>query len=615
LLGNRSEWPIALRLEPLAEEAVMELIGDRVSAEIRARVAGAAGGNPLFVTEMLAMAQEAAVQEVPPTLRALLAARLDQLDDRERRVLEHAAVEGEIFHRGSVQTLTPDEPQVTHRLAALVRRGLIRPIKAQIAGEDGFRFCHLLIRDAAYDALAKTARAQLHQGFADWLQQHGKALVELDELLGYHLEQAAHYQQELGNPNHVLAERAGDRLAAAGRRALWRGDNRAAASLLERALTLTRPTRLDVGLEVDLADAVGLGAPLRAVAIADAAVARAQDAGDELGEALARMVAAKYRLQVGTESDLDQLEALARAALPLLEQAGDHAGLVQVWSVLGYTVANMRGRIDDVAEAAEQALRHARLAGQRRADLLAGVTFPLTAGPRPAGEALQRIDELLAERPLPLTLLNRAEVLAMLGRFDEAWQIAVEASVKARELGAPSSGGEDTLALISTLAGDHETAAQHLRRLCDEHKEHGNRGFLSTYAPMLGRELCALGQYDEAERLARLSRELAAADDASAQMLWRQVQALVHAHRGDHAEAERRAREAVAIGERTDALNWQGDALCDLAQVLEAAGRTSEPAETLEKALDRYQRKQNLAMVAQIQPRLETLREGAPASL
>ena len=92
---------------------------------------------------------------MPPTLKALLAARLDQLDAAERRVLERGAVEGEVFHRGAVQALAPEEPQVTPRLAALVRRELIRPDRAQFAGDDGFRFRHLLIRDAAYDALPK----------------------------------------------------------------------------------------------------------------------------------------------------------------------------------------------------------------------------------------------------------------------------------------------------------------------------------------------------------------------------------------------------------------------------------------------------------------------------
>ena len=197
LLERRPAWP---RHAPAgaarAGATPTALIGDGVLDELRERIARAAGGNPLFVTEMLAMAaRQTARSSVPPTLQALLAARLDQLDAAERRVLERGAVEGEIFHRGAVQALAPEETQVTARLAALVRRELSAPTAPQLPGEDGFRFRHLLIRDAAYDALPKAARAELHERFADWLEQRGGELVELDEILGYHLEQASRYKR------------------------------------------------------------------------------------------------------------------------------------------------------------------------------------------------------------------------------------------------------------------------------------------------------------------------------------------------------------------------------------------------------------------------------------
>jgi tetratricopeptide (TPR) repeat protein len=129
---------------------------------------------------------------------------------------------------------------------------------------------------------------------------------------------------------------------------------------------------------------------------------------------------------------------------------------------------------------------------------------------------------------------------------------------------------------------------------------------------LLGRSLCALGRHDEAEPLAQLGRELGGEQGIVTQMLWRQVQARVHAHRGEHAEAERLAREAEAIAERTDDLNRHGDALCDLAEVLAAAGRTDKAAETLEQAVERYERKKNLAMLAHVRPQLEALRGAAP---
>ena len=167
LLDARPTWPVTVRLGPLNASDSVRLIGTNVTDELCAKIAAAAGGNPLFIGEMIAMSDGGHDEvAVPGTLKALLAARLDQLDARERRVLERGAVEGEVFHRGAVQALTPEETEVTPRLAALVRRELIRSERAHFAGEDGFRFRHLLIRDAAYDAIPKATRAELHERFA-----------------------------------------------------------------------------------------------------------------------------------------------------------------------------------------------------------------------------------------------------------------------------------------------------------------------------------------------------------------------------------------------------------------------------------------------------------------
>jgi class 3 adenylate cyclase len=605
LRERRPEWPVALRLEPLEEAEVDELIGGRVAGELRGQIARAAGGNPLFVSEMLAMADQAEGDvRVPPTLRALLAARLDRLEPAERSVLERGAVEGEVFHRGAVQALTPEEPQVTPRLAGLVRRGLIRPEEAHFAREDGFRFRHLLIRDAAYDALPKSVRAELHERFARWLELREDEL-ELDEILGYHLEQAARFNQELGRADPALVERAGERLALAGRRAAWRGDNRAAAGLLERALELTRPARLDVVLELDLAAVLPFRDGRTAAAIADAAAERAQAAGDESGELLARVEAAQYRVVFETDPAVDELERLARKALPLLEQEGNHAGLAYVWAALGDGVASFRGRVEDRAQASEQALNHNRLAGRGSAGLL-GLEWALVDGPRAADDALRTLDALLPENPHPFSLLMRARLLAMLARFDEASRLGREAGDRHRDLtGDDSAAG--FLAAIAATGGDHAAAATHLRRLYDLLQDRDQPFYVSSVASMLGRELCALGRHDEAEQLAQLGRELGAKQDVFAQALWRQVQSLVNASRRQHIQAEQLANEAVAIMERTDGLNWQGDALCDLGEVLQAAGHRDEGAAVLDQALERYERKNNLAMARQVRERLDEL--------
>src|SRR5262245_14682330 len=149
LIERHPSWPAPLMLEPLAATEAELLLPDTFEHDLRARIARAAGGNPLFLTEMVAMAGDADGDvAVPATLRALLAARLDQLEPDERSVLELGAVEGEIFHRGAVQALS-SSGQVTPRLAALVRKGLIRPDKAMLRGEEAFRFRDLLFRDAA----------------------------------------------------------------------------------------------------------------------------------------------------------------------------------------------------------------------------------------------------------------------------------------------------------------------------------------------------------------------------------------------------------------------------------------------------------------------------------
>jgi class 3 adenylate cyclase/predicted negative regulator of RcsB-dependent stress response len=607
LSERRLAWPMALRLEPLDEDAVDALLPETIPAEEREQIARAAGGNPLFITEMVVMALETEGEvTVPPSLQALLASRLDQLESAERSVLERGAVEGEVFHRGSIQALAPEERDVTPRLAALVRKELIRPDKPRLLAEDAFRFRHLLIRDAAYESLPKATRAELHERFADWLEDRGRGLVELDELVGYHLEQAARYKAELGQSDPKVAARAGERLANAGRRALWRGDFRAAKPLLERALELTRPLRFDVHLEVDLADVVRGTDPREAADLAGAAAARAGAAGDEAGEALARVLAAYCRIGFDPDFPVDELEALARAAIPLLERAEDHEGLAHVWFALGTGVANIRGRHGERAYASEQALHHARLAGRRRNDLYY-LAPALALGPRPADEALQALDAALSDVPPPGPQLVRAYLLAMLGRFDEAWAIAREQTERLREMGGI---GHAWVPWMARLEGDEASAARDFRTICDSLETHGQSAFLSTYAPELGRSLCALGRYDEAEPLAQLGRELGNEQDATTQSLWRQVQARVHAHRGEYADAERLAHEAVHIAEQSDALNFQGDALCDLAEVLATAGRTDEATDALEQALERYERKRNLAMVAQVRPRLDELRSG-----
>jgi class 3 adenylate cyclase len=613
LLERRPSWAggkwnaTTILLEPLDAAESEQLLSDLggVRKELRDRIVQAAEGNPLFLEEMLALVRDSGGEqvEVPPTIQALLAARLDQLDAPERAVLECGSVEGRTFHRGAILALADGDSQVEQRLLALVRKELVRPDRPQFPGEDAYRFRHLLIRDAAYDAVPKATRAALHRRFAGWLEQHGRELVELDEILGYHLEQAVRYEEELGQSDARLCESAAAHLAAAGRSALARGDERAAAGLLGRALALTRPLRLDVHLELDLARAISTRAR-EAAAVAAAAAERAAATGDAAGEALALTVAA-FHEELVENLPSARLEARAHAALPLLERAHDHAGLAEVWHMLGAGVANIRGHYAEQADAEEQALLHARRVGRPWQPL--GFALPLVLGPVPAAEALERLDRLVSD-PTPNTLGFRAWLLGMLDRIDEARPLALQAAERLWE----QAGRRQALwplAEIALLAGDLDDAARHLRTFCDSLEAEERYAHLSTYAPMLGRVLCALDRHDDAEPLARRGRELGDEQDAVTQALWRQVQALVASSRAQHAEAEGLARAAVAIAERTDGIQRQGDALCDLGGVLAAAGRRDEAVAALREARDRYERKQIIPLARRVRERLGALQE------
>jgi DNA-binding SARP family transcriptional activator len=553
LLTKRPEWPVTLRLDPLTDEQMAELIADQVPETVRDRIAHAAGGNPLFVVELLAMAERSADVEVPATLQALLAARLDQLDEPERRLLEHAAVEGEVFHRGAVQALTPEEPQLTRQLAALARHGLIRPSPAQIDGEDGFRFSHLLLRDTAYDSIPKAVRSDLHEGFARWLAGRDTDLVELDELLGYHLEQACQYRRQLGRPvEPELAARARDHLTAAGRRAVLRTDVVAAGSLLERAIAAGDPEDVPLALQADLLNALFMGRKLPEAFARQAVFLEAAEASrDELRVLCLRVIRTMWRTFVEPEGADDELRALLAEAMPVLEAADDDLGLHVAWYA-SYLVANGRALMDDAAEAGERSIEHARRAGlpHRAAQVLPLVGLAHVLGSTRASELLAWADEQEQGREYaPLLASVRAWPLAWLGRRDEARQVVARALA-----GFPENAGHWlTTAIafageIELLLGDPAAAAERLERACSDWEQMGERGMRSTFKARLAEAQYELRRLDEAEQNVRLAAELGASDDFVTQMYWRRVEAKLQARRGEQVEAERLAREAVSIG-------------------------------------------------------------------
>ena len=187
--------------------------------------------------------------------------------------------------------------------------------------DEGFRFRHLLIRDAAYESLPKATRAELHEQFATWLSTH--ELVEGDQLVGYHLEQAHRYRAEMNPSDEALprlAARASERLAAAGAGALDRADFNAGVSLLRRASAV-----LPMGDQRRLALAPELAAALGESGKADEAfeiLEEASAAEDAQTRARAAVTHAILRQQTVAGG-----EAIRRA----FEPAGDDYGLALYW--------------------------------------------------------------------------------------------------------------------------------------------------------------------------------------------------------------------------------------------------------------------------------------------
>ena len=615
LLERRPAWAggklnaTTVLLEPLSEQdterLIEALLGEAPIADrLRERIAEAAEGNPLFVEEMLALLRESGDTEVtvPPSIQALLAARLDQLDPAERAVLERAAIEGRLFHRRAVETLHPDEPQLAARLMALVRKEIVRPDKARLAGDDAFRFRHLLIRDAAYDGLPKSVRAELHERFADWLTGHADGLLDLDELVGYHLEQACRYQTELGGPvDPAIAGEARRRLTAAGRRALVQLDTRA-VSLLDRAAALLAPDEADPLLEIDLLEApLVAGRTGEARARVSAASERARAAGDGQTELYLLVLENLIAAFAESERGVERLSELVERALPAFEAAGNDLGLALCYRASA-VVAQRRGQADTHVATVERALEHARRGGLTHVPLLA---FPYVAASRlsgttPVGEVLDWLGEQRdAGNRSPAVDSTKAAALAMLGRFDESRTILrdLRAELADRGLRSPLMRTNTRVAEVELLAGGPAAAVEPLEQVCAWLEQIGNRAGLASLRCRLAQAHHALGDLDRALAEAEAAFEIAPDDDAHSQMLWRQVRATVLARRYDGDEAERLAREAVAIGEQTQLLNAQADAHRDLAEVLRLAGKHGEARETLAIALDRYRRKGNLAAI------------------
>ena len=576
-------------------ERLLDSLGDGLDPETRKRVVDASEGNPLFLEEMAVLAREGGDVAVPPTIQALLAARLEQLPGEERAVIERGAVEGKVFHRGAVRELVPEalRARIESQLAALVRKELIRPEPTIVAGEDAFRFRHLLIRDAAYEALAKEARAELHERFAAWLVEHGADLVELDEIAGWHLEQAVRYRRELGLPVDAgLARQAGEHLAEAGRKAAVRMDVRAVDKLLTRSLEL-----LDDGHTVRPAVALGLaealttmGQPDRVPTLLDVAEA------DTETWPYATVVRITHLMILDPDDAIALAERELPAVLERFRETGDERGLAQA-QMARFWVEWLRCHAGPAASAARQAAEHARRAGDRAvlSDALGWLCGTTIHGPADPATMQDTVATAEQEDGGAYVVVGveyvRAKLACFEGRFEEARAHNREAERVLAEhgLGLMHAAHGLTAAETELAAETYENAIVLLRRAYDALLAIGDRGFRSTATAYLAQALYATGAVDEAEAAALETEELSGRTDLMNFAMGRGVRARIEADRGELERAEELARSAVAYAFETDFPEIRADALLALAHVLRAAERHDEALEAVHQALAIYE--------------------------
>jgi class 3 adenylate cyclase/tetratricopeptide (TPR) repeat protein len=651
LLDLRPAWgggklnATTVSLESLADEECELLIANLLGSaglprDVAERITGAAEGNPLFVEEMLSMlidderlvrsgdswvsVGELADVAVPPSILALLEARLDRLGPQERAVIERASVVGKVFYAGAIEALFDDDrpPDLGELLIALVRRDLVRPDRSTLTGQETYRFRHQLIRDTAYEGLPKDLRASLHERFAGWLEGvAGDRIEEQEEILAYHLEQAHRYRLQLGpagDRTRSLAERAALRLFAPARRASERGDHAAAVSLLRRAASLLptgHPDRAEVLYDLGRAN-IQVGDVRESFATLDQAVNAADAAGARSLAWLARIARSDAQMLVDPHSKAtDEFRAELDQALAVFEELDDERGLASTWTELAL-IEWIPCRFADAEHAAELAVAHARVAGDAR--LLSEAIFILLAaqvfGDATSARGIRTLEACRSEVADDLQmqgvyLVCEAFWRSMDGDFDQA-RVLIERSRAITEglgLRLAAAIGEEVLGSIEMYAGDPVAAERAFRKNYTLLVEIGDESHASMAAAELARSLCWLGRFDEAEGYARIARETAADDDLAPQVVGRSAQALVLAARGDLEGAERTARDAVEMFANAQCPNVQGDLWLDLAEVLRRAGKPSDAADAVRAGLALFERKGNRPAAAQARELLAEL--------
>jgi class 3 adenylate cyclase/tetratricopeptide (TPR) repeat protein len=632
LLDVRPGWgggkmnATAFLLEPLNAESIDELLahlvlGGQVRAERRRRIALAAEGNPLFVEELVAMLAERdelvdhdddgrgaaglAQLEVPPTIEALMAARLDQLPVEERGVLERASVIGTQFGAGEVAQLG-DEPgpaSVRPQLMAMVRHDLLRPDPGATlpmgADDEAFRFRHQLIRDGAYAGMSKAKRARLHEQYAGLLEELSvEQLPQIDEVLGYHFEQAYLLWAALGGEPGTLdlGRRAASHLRAAGLRAHERVDAAATANLLACASTLlpaADPQR--IAFLPQLATALF---EIGRLNDAQAAVSEAIEATNEGSDPATRVMAlleranqARLKGASTAERKPDLEEALATA-----EATGDLANLARVQTSLA-RLAMEAGRLGEARRALERAIDTARRSGDpnTEGDARNALGMATWMGTDPAGDIERILADNLAfarkhgrRRMEPLGLGAQAIEAARRGRIPEARRLWAESLAIIEDLGLPVFMAQNSLwgGYIESLAGDPAARERVLREGYGQLRAMGERGVLSTIAADLADALVDLGRIDEAEAMCGIAEEAGAEDDVATQVGVRLVRGRLAAARRNMPEALASVADAVALADDGEFYVTRTQTRLVFAQLLLDSGRIEEAHARAQEVLD-----------------------------
>jgi DNA-binding SARP family transcriptional activator/predicted ATPase len=625
LLDQRPAWAVeadrsfCIQLAPLGEDPAVALLdslsaGQRIPPSTRARLIDTAGGNPLYLEQLAVSLGEQSRSDIrpplPPTIQALLSARLQRLGPGASSVLARAAIVGKDFGEREVRELLPVEARApfSRNLQALVAKGLVQRGPSGRSPWEEYSFRHILIQEAAYRAIPKSLRAELHHRYADWLEAFSEPFPGRSEILGHHLEQSVRYRTELrpANPESAaLSHRAAAYLETAGSAAHGRGDDVAAVNLLDRAAALLPGDdpalgRLYTSLGTALIEA---GQFERAKATLDHAQRITTANGDDRLNAHTRVQA----LVLGLELDPGAAVMEIIRALPGLrhefEQSLDDLGIcrtLQVEAALHWK----RTRSGAAEHAWERAAEYARKVKDRRqlADILAWLASAALWGPTPAQEGIVRCEEYLHEignHPFGKAVILHylAGLHAMQDDFATAQATLNSAKSLLDTLGAPITASvTQPAALIAMLADDPVTAEKHLRLEYDFLYRMGERRYLATTAAKLARAIAAQGQdrYDQAVRLIATGREAAAREDLLTQALSQGVLARILADRGRHREAENLALSAAALAAQTDFLSDRADIQLELAHVLAALGRASEAHAATAHAIDLYQRKGNL---------------------